>query len=158
MSTKAENVPEQYKLSVWCHKRVWWCNCRLTLCVDHTHTNGRLRVVDGDREKKATWRAFFIDESWSETITNFLMHLRELGLVFIRKRKDGLAVVDFVGRCMTRLLGISACFLLLQSCKYVAISCGHNKGEKSQPVRWGGLRALQRVPSRSWLHALTFSA
>uniref|UniRef100_F1L5B4 General transcription factor IIH subunit 4 n=1 Tax=Ascaris suum TaxID=6253 RepID=F1L5B4_ASCSU len=62
---------------------------KLTLCVDHTHTNGRLRVVDGDREKKATWRAFFIDESWSETITNFLMHLRELGLVFIRKRKDG---------------------------------------------------------------------
>ncbi|KHN86571.1 General transcription factor IIH subunit 4 [Toxocara canis] len=62
---------------------------RLTLCVDHTHANGRVRVADGDRDQKTTSRAFFIDDSWSETINNFLMHLRELGLVFIRKRKDG---------------------------------------------------------------------
>ncbi|VDK67193.1 unnamed protein product [Onchocerca ochengi] len=34
-------------------------------------------------------RAFLINESWSELIKDFLMHLRELGLVFIRKRKDG---------------------------------------------------------------------
>ncbi|VDK81979.1 unnamed protein product [Litomosoides sigmodontis] len=34
-------------------------------------------------------RAFLISESWPEPIKNFLMHLRELGLIFIRKRKDG---------------------------------------------------------------------
>lgn len=39
-----------------------------------------------DKERS---RAFLIDESWPEPIKDFLMHLRELGLIFIRKRKDG---------------------------------------------------------------------
>ncbi|VDK53172.1 unnamed protein product [Anisakis simplex] len=67
---------------------------RLTLCVDHnTHTSNNVRSRShdsgADRENKSTARAFFIDDTWSETITGFLMHLRELGLIFIRKRKDG---------------------------------------------------------------------
>ncbi|KAI6214151.1 General transcription factor IIH subunit 4 [Aphelenchoides besseyi] len=32
---------------------------------------------------------FVIDDNWNDTINSFLVHLRELGLVFIRKRKDG---------------------------------------------------------------------
>ncbi|KAK6110465.1 Transcription factor Tfb2 family protein [Brugia pahangi] len=53
-------------------------------------TCGGTRVVNGsDKERPTGSRAFIIDENWPETIKDFLMHLRELGLVFIRKRKDG---------------------------------------------------------------------
>lgn len=44
---------------------------------------------DSDKERPVGSRAFLIDESWPEPIKDFLMHLRELGLIFIRKRKDG---------------------------------------------------------------------
>ena len=30
-----------------------------------------------------------MSDEWSESVKNFHIHLRELGLVFIRKRKDG---------------------------------------------------------------------
>ncbi|GMT24388.1 hypothetical protein PFISCL1PPCAC_15685, partial [Pristionchus fissidentatus] len=46
---------------------------RMTLC------------VDGEPER----RSFKMDNSWNERQVNFVNHLRELGLIFIRKRKDG---------------------------------------------------------------------
>ncbi|EJD76097.1 transcription factor Tfb2 family protein, variant [Loa loa] len=53
-------------------------------------TSGGTRVTNGsDKERPAGSRAFLIDECWPEPTKDFLMHLRELGLVFIRKRKDG---------------------------------------------------------------------
>ncbi|CAG9537537.1 unnamed protein product [Cercopithifilaria johnstoni] len=61
---------------------------RLTLYSGNT--SGGTRVANGsDKERPAGSRAFLIDESWPEPIKDFLVHLRELGLVFIRKRKDG---------------------------------------------------------------------
>ncbi|KAJ1373832.1 hypothetical protein KIN20_036357 [Parelaphostrongylus tenuis] len=35
-------------------------------------------------------RAFEINSNWTNDQTNLLMHMRELGLIFIRKRKDGI--------------------------------------------------------------------
>uniref|UniRef100_A0A0R3S619 General transcription factor IIH subunit 4 n=1 Tax=Elaeophora elaphi TaxID=1147741 RepID=A0A0R3S619_9BILA len=58
---------------------------RLTLYSGNTSA----RVANGSDKGPVGSRAFLINESWSEPIKDFLMHLRELGLVFIRKRKDG---------------------------------------------------------------------
>ncbi|VBB26182.1 unnamed protein product [Acanthocheilonema viteae] len=57
-----------------------------------------------DKERPAGSRAFLIDESWPEPIKDFLMHLRELGLIFIRKRKDGFF---FLTPLLNHLTGIS---------------------------------------------------
>lgn len=46
---------------------------RMALCVDSEPENKR----------------FEIDNSWTDRQNNFVNHLRELGLIFIRKRKDG---------------------------------------------------------------------
>ncbi|VIO86719.1 Uncharacterized protein BM_BM7120 [Brugia malayi] len=68
-------------------------------------TCGGTRVVNGsDKERPTGSRAFIIDENWPETIKDFLMHLRELGLVFIRKRKDGFF---FLTPLLNHLTGIS---------------------------------------------------
>jgi hypothetical protein len=32
---------------------------------------------------------YILDASWSDEVHTFVQHLRELGLVFMRKRKDG---------------------------------------------------------------------
>uniref|UniRef100_A0A1I8EFU3 General transcription factor IIH subunit 4 n=1 Tax=Wuchereria bancrofti TaxID=6293 RepID=A0A1I8EFU3_WUCBA len=67
--------------------------------------SGGTRVVnDSDKERPAGSRAFVIDENWPETIKDFLIHLRELGLVFIRKRKDGFF---FLTPLLNHLTGIS---------------------------------------------------
>ncbi|OZC09991.1 Transcription factor tfb2 [Onchocerca flexuosa] len=62
---------------------------RLTLYSGNT--SGGTSFANGSdyKDRPTGSRAFLIDESWSELIRDFLMHLRELGLVFIRKRKDG---------------------------------------------------------------------
>ncbi|KAM3726262.1 General transcription factor IIH subunit [Dirofilaria immitis] len=62
---------------------------RLTLYSGNT--SGGTSFANGSdyKDRHASSRAFLIDESWSGLIKDFLMHLRELGLVFIRKRKDG---------------------------------------------------------------------
>ncbi|VDN19224.1 unnamed protein product [Gongylonema pulchrum] len=63
---------------------------RLTLCVGSTSSNIGNNHGSGDKERQSSsGRAFRIDETWSEPVKGFLMHLRELGLIFIRKRKDG---------------------------------------------------------------------
>lgn len=63
---------------------------RLTLCAGHTNTSNGTQVTSSSGERQiGCGRAFLIEESWSESIKDFLMHLRELGLIFIRKRKDG---------------------------------------------------------------------
>jgi len=64
---------------------------RLTLCVDGTTT-----VVNS--------KAFLIDDSWNDSIHAFLLHLREMGLVFLRKRKDGY----FFTTPLLRLLAVSS--------------------------------------------------
>lgn len=33
--------------------------------------------------------AYKVEESWSDSVQEFVQHLRELGLIFMRKRKDG---------------------------------------------------------------------
>ncbi|KAL3982178.1 Transcription factor Tfb2 family protein [Acanthocheilonema viteae] len=76
---------------------------RLTLYSGNT--SGNTRVTTGsDKERPAGSRAFLIDESWPEPIKDFLMHLRELGLIFIRKRKDGFF---FLTPLLNHLTGIS---------------------------------------------------
>uniref|UniRef100_A0A915Q5C8 General transcription factor IIH subunit 4 n=1 Tax=Setaria digitata TaxID=48799 RepID=A0A915Q5C8_9BILA len=62
---------------------------RLTLYSGNT--SGGTKTASGSdyKDRLISSRAFLIDENWSEPIKDFLMHLRELGLVFIRKRKDG---------------------------------------------------------------------
>lgn len=62
---------------------------RIMLCVGSSSSFGK-SLNSVEKEKlRATPRAFVIDENWPEDLKNFLMHLRELGLIFIRKRKDG---------------------------------------------------------------------
>lgn len=62
-------------------------NFRLTLCSVQPQAEVRL---PGETEKeRQNARPLLIDESWPEQIKEFFMHLRELGLIFIRKRKDG---------------------------------------------------------------------
>lgn len=43
--------------------------------------------ADGDHGHVST--PFMMNQNWPEVVSKFLIHLRELGLVFIRKRKDG---------------------------------------------------------------------
>ena len=33
--------------------------------------------------------AYKLESDWSEPVHSFVQHLRELGMIFIRKRKDG---------------------------------------------------------------------
>lgn len=69
---------------------------RLTLCAGHTNTSNGTQVTSSSGERQdGCGRAFLIDESWPESIKDFLMHLRELGLIFIRKRKDGFVCLFF---------------------------------------------------------------
>lgn len=61
---------------------------RLMLCVDDTQLSSKSGLAD-NRSTTPVFRAFVIDDDWSQVVKDFLIHLRELGLVFIRKRKDG---------------------------------------------------------------------
>ncbi|MFH4979894.1 hypothetical protein AB6A40_006603 [Gnathostoma spinigerum] len=66
---------------------------RLTLCVQSRYSPKSSVAVpaDDDHEKDRSHQicAYLIDSAWPDVLKNFLLHLRELGLIFIRKRKDG---------------------------------------------------------------------
>lgn len=60
------------------------------LCIGSTSSFGKTIGTEAEKEKlRPVPRAFVINENWSEDLKSFFMHLRELGLIFIRKRKDG---------------------------------------------------------------------
>ncbi|CAD5221589.1 unnamed protein product [Bursaphelenchus okinawaensis] len=60
---------------------------KLCLCVDPGDLSETSQNVDGE---KLPATPYVIDEEWPDVIkSGFLKHLRELGLVFIRKSKDG---------------------------------------------------------------------
>ncbi|CAD5228171.1 unnamed protein product [Bursaphelenchus xylophilus] len=60
---------------------------RLCLCVDPSDLSETAQNSDTERLPATP---YLIDDKWPEIIkTGFLKHLRELGLVFIRKSKDG---------------------------------------------------------------------
>lgn len=61
---------------------------RLSLCLDGIDFDDKTDK-NRERHRSINCRPFLIDDSWPESLTNFIMHLRELGLIFIRKRKDG---------------------------------------------------------------------
>ncbi|KAI6203442.1 General transcription factor IIH subunit 4 [Aphelenchoides besseyi] len=61
---------------------------RLCLCVTASDVSDRLNADESSNRNITT--PFVIDDNWNDTINSFLVHLRELSLVFIRKRKDGL--------------------------------------------------------------------
>ncbi|VDN52714.1 unnamed protein product [Dracunculus medinensis] len=60
----------------------------LSLCLDGIDFDDKTDK-NRERHRSINCRPFLIDDSWPESLTNFIMHLRELGLIFIRKRKDG---------------------------------------------------------------------
>ncbi|VDN02741.1 unnamed protein product [Thelazia callipaeda] len=62
---------------------------RLTLFSGCTYSVAKFSSASFSRDRLSSSKAFMIDENWPESIKDFLMHLRELGLIFIRKRKDG---------------------------------------------------------------------
>ncbi|KAK0426207.1 hypothetical protein QR680_009585 [Steinernema hermaphroditum] len=75
---------------------------RLTQCVDSAAVGATLRMQKQSNSKSSSdekdgygaygstvGRAYYCEEHWSEEVMKFLSHLRELGFVFMRKRKDG---------------------------------------------------------------------
>jgi transcription initiation factor TFIIH subunit 4 len=59
---------------------------RLTLCCSPLEADSSTAKDDPSRPAATP---FYLNADWSEKVHNFLTHLRELGLIFIRKRKDG---------------------------------------------------------------------
>ncbi|TKR92562.1 hypothetical protein L596_007191 [Steinernema carpocapsae] len=74
---------------------------RLTQCVDSAAVGASMQMQkhaesgaddkeDGLGEYGSTiGRAYYCEESWPKEISEFVNHLRELGFIFMRKRKDG---------------------------------------------------------------------
>ncbi|KAI6225590.1 General transcription factor IIH subunit 4 [Aphelenchoides besseyi] len=63
---------------------------RLCLCVTASDVSDRLNADESSNRNITT--PFVIDDNWNDTINSFLVHLRELSLVFIRKRFSSLLI------------------------------------------------------------------
>ena len=68
---------------------------RLTICIQPNEGFLKFIFKNNFNKFKAKISPQVLDQTWPENIQAFLMTLREIGLIFIRKRKDGYLIFYF---------------------------------------------------------------